>query len=95
MSYLTYKRYEANLQERFGTIPISIELIGPVDMYYTDGDASRSIFKVIIDQIKTVYMPQLKNVVSDEHTIILTEWMTYVREKENQGLHPVKQGYTL
>jgi hypothetical protein len=85
MTFLTYKRHEANLQERFGTIPISIEPIGPVDMYYTDGDACRSIFKVVIDQIKTVYMPQIINNVSAEHKAVLKDWMAYVKEKEKQG----------
>jgi hypothetical protein len=84
MTFLTYKRHEANLQERFGTIAISVEPIGPVDMYYTDGDACRSIFKVVIDQIITVYMPQMVYRVSDEHKVILKEWMAYVEEKEKQ-----------
>ena len=82
MTFLTYKRHEASLQERFGNITISIEPITPVDMYYTDGDASRSIFKVVIDQIITVYMPQIQYNVSDEHKVILKEWLAYVAEKE-------------
>jgi len=83
MTFLTYKRHEANLQERFGNIPISVEPIGPVDMYYTDGDACRSIFKVIIDQYTTVYMPQIiTTVCSKEHKVILKEWMAYVNTKE-------------
>jgi hypothetical protein len=84
MNFLSYKRHEANLQERFGDSEISIEPIRPIDMYYTDGAASTFIFKVEIKPWITIYMPDMVHRVSDEHKAILKEWMAYVEMKERK-----------
>jgi hypothetical protein len=82
MNFLSYKRHEANLQERFGKVKISIEPIRPIDMYYSDGAASAFLFKVEVDPWITIYMPDMVHRVSDEHKAILKEWMAYVEMKE-------------
>lgn len=86
MSFLTYKRHEENLQEQFGNVKISIEPITSVDMYYTDGDACKSIFKVMIGRFDTVYMPQMTCYnMANEHKEILNKWMAYVKLQENHS----------
>lgn len=84
MNFLTYKRHEANLQERFGDLKISIQPIGSIDMYYSDGAASGYIFKVEVEPWITIYMPDMVHRVSDEHKAILKEWMAYVEMKERK-----------
>ena len=84
MNFLTYKRNEANLQERFGDVKISIEPIRPIDIYYSDGAASTFLFKVEVDPWITIYMPDMVYIVSDEHKAILKEWMAYVEKKERK-----------
>jgi len=82
MSFLSYKRQEANLQERFVNSKISIEPIDGADLLYTDGEASKYTFKIIIDRFDTVYMPQMKCNISDTYKKIIKEWMTYVEKQQ-------------
>jgi glutathionyl-hydroquinone reductase len=82
MTFLTYKRQEANLQERLPESKISIEPIDGADLLYTDGEASQFTFKIIIDRFDTVYMPQMKCNISDKYKKIIKEWMTYVEKQQ-------------
>jgi hypothetical protein len=80
--YLKYKRCELNLQERFGLVKVALESIDPTDVFYTDGDATRSDCKVIIrgiNGLETVYIPQLIYNVTEEYKVILEEWLEYVK----------------
>lgn len=86
MSFLSFKRHEENLQQRFGNVKISIEPIEAIDKYYTDGDACKSIFKVIIGRFHTVYMPQMLCYdMANEHKEILKKWMSYVKSQESSN----------
>jgi hypothetical protein len=84
MNFLTYKRHEENLQQRFGEVKISIKPIASIDMYYSDGAASAFLFKVEVDPSITIYMPDMVHRVSDEHKAILKEWMAYVEMTERK-----------
>lgn len=80
MSYRDYKAAEENLKKRYHDISVvSVEPIDPADVYYTDGDASASICKVIYPLTKTVYIPQLIYIVSDVDREILSHWIDYVK----------------
>jgi len=85
LPYRVFKEEEASLQARFNLLPVKaevrVEQICPVDKYYTDGDAEKSYYKVIINGRQTVYMPQLIYNVSDEYKKILREWHEYVNAK--------------
>lgn len=83
MSFRDYKAQEQNLKDRFPNNTLRIEPIEPADIYYTDGDASSSICKVIFTGGNTVYIPQLIYNVNDEHKIKIQEWILHV----NQGLN--------
>jgi len=77
--YLTYKRNELNLQDRFGDVPVRVEEINPADVYYTDGDAEESFCKLIIGGGYTVYLPQIIYSVLPEHRIIIEEWIQHIK----------------
>jgi len=77
--FLRYKEHEPTLQELFGPeVQVTVEPITQADMYYTDGEASQSACKVIIDTLTTVYVPQLQNA-KMEHIIILRYWLSMVK----------------
>jgi hypothetical protein len=78
LPFLRYKEKEAELQEAFGSLPIIIEEISGTDLYYTDGSAAMYAFKVIIDSIVTVYVPQFQYKVDEAHKKIIKEWMDMV-----------------
>lgn len=83
MSFLAYKKHEGNLQQRFANsnISVTVEPIDSTDLYYTDGDASASTCKIIINKFKYIYVPQLIYKISNEHKKILEEWLTYVKSQ--------------
>jgi hypothetical protein len=84
MSYLKYKANEENLKKRYDNgVPLSVEPIDPADVYYTDGDASASVCKIVFATRKTIYIPQLIYNVSEQDKNIISEWIDYV----NQGLN--------
>lgn len=77
--FLRYKEHEPTLQQLFGPdIQVTVEPITQADMYYTDGEASQSDCKVIIDTLTTVYVPQLQNATT-VHTIILRYWLSMIK----------------
>lgn len=78
LPFLRYKEKEAELQEAFGSLPIIIEEISGTDLYYTDGAAAMYAFKVTIDSIVTVYVPQFQYKVDEAHKKIIKEWMDKV-----------------
>jgi hypothetical protein len=80
MSFLQFKHKEEDLKARFGDkIAVRVEPIEPADVYYTDGDASSSVCKLIFTGGNTVYLPQLIYNVKDEHKTIIQAWMDYVK----------------
>lgn len=81
MSFLQYKAREEDLKARFGDkIAVRVEPIEPADVYYTDGDASSSVCKLIFTGGNTVYLPQLIYNVKDEHKAIIQQWMKGLNE---------------
>jgi hypothetical protein len=80
MLYHNYKDAEQNLKERFRDKVVRVEPIEPADVYYTDGDASISICKLIFTGGNTVYIPQLIYNVNQEDKKIISEWMKYVND---------------
>jgi hypothetical protein len=80
MSFRDYKAQEENLRSRFGDkVAVRVEPIEGADNYYTDGDSSSSICKLIFTGGNTVYIPQLIYNVKLEHKTIIQAWMDYVR----------------
>lgn len=85
MSFRDYKANEENLKERFGDkFAVRVEPIEGADNYYTDGDASSSICKLIFTGGNTVYIPQLIYNVNPEHKKIIQAWIDYV-QLQNKG----------
>lgn len=78
LPFLRYKEKEADLQEAFGSLPIVIEQISATDLYYTDGSAAMYAFKITIDSIVTVYVPQFPYKVEEHHKKLIKEWMDMV-----------------
>ena len=78
LPFLKYKEKEAELQAAFGSVPILIEPISTIDLYYTDGSAAMYAFKVTIDSIITVYAPQFPYNVNSEHKKLIKQWMDKV-----------------
>ena len=78
MTFLKYKAAEQNLKDRFPNAVVRVEPIESADVYYTDGDASSSICKLIFTGGNTVYIPQLIYNVDPEHKKIIDEWIKYV-----------------
>lgn len=77
--FLRYKEKEYALQNLFGPeVQISVEPITQADMFYTDGEASRSSCKVIINTLTTAYIPQLGNVKEEYKTLLLT-WLNMIK----------------
>ena len=77
--YLRYKDAEVELQKRFGSIPVRVESINTADVFYTDGDATMSCCKLIIENGKyTVYLPQIIYLVDQGYRTIIEEWMKFV-----------------
>lgn len=80
MSYRDYKAAEENLKARFvDKAEVCVEPIEGIDNYYTDGDASSSVCKLIFTGGNTVYIPQLIYNVKLEHKTIIQAWMDYVK----------------
>ena len=75
LPFLRYKEKEADLQVAFGSLPIVVEEISGTDLYYTDGTAARYAFKVTIDSIITVYVPQFPYKVEEYHKKLIKQWM--------------------
>ena len=78
MPFLKYKAAEQNLKDRFPNLAVRVEPIEDADVYYTDGDASSSICKLIFTGGNTVYIPQVIYNVEPEHKKIIDEWIKYV-----------------
>ena len=78
LPFLRYKEKEAELQALFGQVPIKIEEISGTDHYYTDGDSTKSSFKIVIDSVITVYVPQFIYNVDPEHKRLIKEWIDAV-----------------
>lgn len=78
MSFLKYKAAEQNLKDRFPNAVVRVEPIESADVYYTDGDASSSICKLIFTGGNSVYIPQVIYNVDPEHKKIIDEWIKYV-----------------
>jgi len=84
MSFRDYKAAEENLKKRYyNTVQLSVEPIDPADVYYTDGDASASLCKIVFPDRKTIYIPQLIYNVSNLDKEVISTWIEYV----NQGLN--------
>ena len=80
MSYLQYKAAEENLNKRYdGTVSVCVEPINIADIYYTDGDASASVCKLVFPAGKTIYVPQLIYNVDKAEKKIISEWIKYVK----------------
>lgn len=80
MSFRDYKAHEENLKARFGDkAAVRVEPIEGADNYYTDGESSASICKLIFTGGNTVYIPQLIYNVKLEHKTIIQAWMDYVQ----------------
>lgn len=79
MSFRDYKAAEQDLKARFGDrVAVRVEPIELADNFYTDGDASASICKLIFTGGNTVYIPQLIYNVNLEHKKIIEDWIIYV-----------------
>lgn len=77
--FLRYKEKEYVLKNLFGPdVELSVEPITPADMFYTDGEASNSHCKVIINTLTTAYIPQLINI-KMEHKLLLECWINMVK----------------
>lgn len=80
MSFLQYKAAEENLKKRYyNTVILRVEPIDSADVYYTDGDASASVCKIIFTLGKTIYVPQLIYNVSDQDKEVISQWIEYVK----------------
>lgn len=79
MSFLQYKACEQNLKDRFPSMAVRVEPIEAADNYYTDGESSSSICKLIFTGGNTVYIPQLIYNVKLEHKTIIQAWIDYVK----------------
>lgn len=82
LPFLRYKERESDLQKAFGSVPITVEPITAVDHYYTDGDSTKSSFKVVLDSVKTIYIPQFIYTVDLEHKQLIKEWMNKIEKPE-------------
>ena len=80
LPFLRYKEKESDLQVSFGKVPVTIEEITDTDNYYTDGDSTRSTFKVIIDSLMTVYVPQFIYNVNPIYREKIMEWIATVEK---------------
>ena len=79
-SYLKYKAQEENLKKRYyNTVTLSVEPIDRADVYYTDGDASASVCKIIFPAGKTIYVPQLIYNVNEIDKEVISKWIDYVK----------------
>ena len=93
MSFRHYKAQEENLKARFGDkVAVRVEPIEGADNYYTDGDASTSVCKLIFTGGNTVYIPQIIYNVKLEHKKIIEDWMYYVQGLNNQVVLQVCRG---
>lgn len=80
MSFRDYKAHEQNLKERYyNAVPLTVEPIEQVDLYYTDGDASASICKIVFSRGQTVYVPQLIYNVNETDKVVISQWIEYVK----------------
>jgi len=77
MSYLKYKAAEDKLKILFLEIGLTVRLepIDSADKYYTDGDATASVCKIIITGGPTIYLPQLIYNVNETHKKIIQTWL--------------------
>ena len=77
MSFLEYKANEEDLKKRCAKVDlvVHIEQIDPADVYYTDGDASASMCKLVFSTGKTIYIPQLIYNVDEQDKKIISEWI--------------------
>lgn len=82
LPFLRYKAMESELQRAFGSVPITVEPITTADHYYTDGDSTKSSFKVLIDSVTTVYIPQFIYNVKLEHRGLIKEWIDKVEKSQ-------------
>jgi hypothetical protein len=82
LPFLRYKEKESDLQRAFGLVPVTVEAVTGSDHYYTDGDSTKSAFKVVIDSVKTIYVPQFIYNVDRNHGQIIMEWMKNVEKVE-------------
>jgi hypothetical protein len=81
MSFLQYKAQEENLKKRYyNTVILRVEPIDSADVYYTDGDASASVCKIIFPAGKTIYVPQLIYNVSEIDKEVISQWIEYVQK---------------
>ena len=79
MSYRDFKAAEQNLKNRFDdTVSVRVEPIEGADNYYTDGESSSSICKLIFTGGNTVYVPQIIYNVNPDHKKIIQDWIDYV-----------------
>ena len=82
LPFLRYKAMESELQRAFGSVPVTVEPITWVDHYYTDGDSTKSEFKVVIDSFITVYIPQFIYNIKLEHKALIMEWLNKVENSQ-------------
>ena len=77
MTFLKYKANEEKLKALFAEINVEvrIESINSADIYYTDGDASNSLCKLIFTGGPTVYLPQLIYNVKPEYIQLIEKWI--------------------
>jgi hypothetical protein len=73
---------ESELQRGFGSVSVTVEPITWVDHYYTDGDSTKSEFKVVIDSFITVYIPQFIYNIKLEHKVLIMEWLNKVEKSQ-------------
>ena len=85
LPFLRYKAKEPELQAAFASVPIRVESVTGTDHYYTDGDSTQSSFKVVIDSVITVYIPQFIYNVDPEHKRIIKEWIDLVELQVSSG----------
>lgn len=79
MSYRDFKAAEQNLKNRFDdSVSVRVEPIEGADNYYTDGESSSSICKLIFTGGNTVYIPQIIYNVNPDHKKIIQDWIDYV-----------------
>jgi hypothetical protein len=79
LPFLRYKEKESELQAAFGLLVVVVEPITGTDHYYTDGDSTKSSFKIVIDSVITVYVPQFIYNVDPEHKRLIKEWMDAIK----------------
>lgn len=85
LPFLKYKEKEAELQKAFGQISVTVESVSGADHYYTDGDSTKSAFKVVIDSVITVYVPQFIYNVDPVHKKLIKEWIDLVELQVSSG----------